>query len=264
MAPTDVSPVEIEHPGLFQTKPGVAALALSRVAEAAVATKKADEARRVAWSAFREFSQAMVRVRIVENQKRRAEALLAAAEVAFDAATPGEAMERAEQGKAEAAAKVAELRAQLQVAAAEVQPKADAVADARQAAADAETARAAATEIASRAMRELEPVSVLISRAAQRLMFDRDLSLSWMFRSRSGIPIVPLARTSLLPWNGLAVMPSSDGASFRWKLIVRQRARWLGEFTVATRRWHCRPRQTPEAHSTASSSRRTCWIGSPR
>ena len=169
MAPTDVSPVEIEHPGLFQTKPGVAALALSRVAEAAVATKKADEARRVAWSAFREFSQAMVRVRIVENQKRRAEALLAAAEVAFDAATPGEAMERAEQGKAEAAAKVAELRAQLQVAAAEVQPKADAVADARQAAADAETARAAATEIASRAMRELEPVSVLISRAAQRL-----------------------------------------------------------------------------------------------
>ena len=169
VAPTDVSPVEIEHPGLFQTKPGVAALALSRVAEAAVATKKADEARRVAWSAFRESSQAMVRVRIVENQKRRAEALLAAAEVAFDAATPGEAMERAEQGKAEAAAKVAELRAQLQVAAAEVQPKADAVADARQAAADAETARAAATEIASRAMRELEPVSVLISRAAQRL-----------------------------------------------------------------------------------------------
>jgi hypothetical protein len=169
VTPTDVSPVEIDHPVLFQTKPDAAASALALVAQASVATKKADEARRTAWSAFRESSQAMVRVRVVENQKRRAEALLAAAEVALAAATPGEATERAERDKAEAAAKVAELQGQLEAVTADVQPKRDAVASARQAAADAETARAAAAEAASRAMRELEPVSVLISRATQRL-----------------------------------------------------------------------------------------------
>jgi hypothetical protein len=169
VAPADVSPVEIEHPVLFKTKPNVTALALERVTQAAAAARKADEARRAAWSAFRESSQAAVRMRVVENQKRRAEALLAAAEVTLVAATPGEAMERAERDKAEAAAKVTELQAQFEAAKAEVQPKLDAVAGARQAAADADAARATAAEAANRAMRELEPVSVLVSRATQRL-----------------------------------------------------------------------------------------------
>jgi hypothetical protein len=169
VAPADVSPAEIEHPALFQTKPEVATLALGRVTQAAEAVKRADAARRAAWSALRESSQAMIRVRVLENQKRRAEALLSAAELAFVAAVPGEATERAERDKAEAAARITELQAQWETAKAEAQPKLDAVAGARQAAVDAETARAVAAEAANRAMRELEPVSVLVSRATQRL-----------------------------------------------------------------------------------------------
>jgi hypothetical protein len=169
VAPSDVAPVEIAHPVLFQPKPGAGALAAARTAEAEEAAKKAEQARRAAWAAIRESALATVPVRAAENQKRRAEALVAAAETALGAAIPGEAMERAESDKAQALARVAELQTQLDAARAELQPKLDAAAAAREAAAGAETARAAAAEAARQAMREFEPVSVLISRKTQRL-----------------------------------------------------------------------------------------------
>jgi hypothetical protein len=61
------------------------------------------------------------------------------------------------------------LQTQLDAAKAELQPKLDAAAAAREAAAGAETARATAAEAARLVMRELELVSVLISRKTQRL-----------------------------------------------------------------------------------------------
>jgi hypothetical protein len=93
----------------------------------------------------------------MRNQKVRAETQLAAAERAVASAGSAETKEQAEDAKAKAAAKVAELETQLAAAEAELQPKRDALAAAREAASAAETARA------------LEPVSVFISRKAQRL-----------------------------------------------------------------------------------------------
>ena len=61
------------------------------------------------------------------------------------------------------------MQTQLEAAKAELQPKLDAVTAAREAAAAAETARVAAAEAARQVARELEPVSVLISRKTQRL-----------------------------------------------------------------------------------------------
>jgi hypothetical protein len=58
---------------------------------------------------------------------------------------------------------------QWDAAKAELQPKLDAATAAREAAAAAETARAAAAETARQVARELDPVSVLISRKTQRL-----------------------------------------------------------------------------------------------
>jgi hypothetical protein len=162
VAPTDVAPVEIVHPALFQPKPGAGALAAARTAEADEATRKADQAKRAAGMAFRESVQAMAPVRVAENQIRRAEAQLAAAETAPGAATPAEARERA-------AAGIAALQAQLAAAKAELQPKLDAVATARAAVVVAEAERIAAAEAARQVARELEPVSVLISRKTQRL-----------------------------------------------------------------------------------------------
>src|SRR5215216_2731106 len=80
VAPSDVAPVEIAHPVLFQPKPGAAALAASRAAEAQEATRKAAEARLAAGTAVREATQAKAPVRAAENLKRTAEAQLATAE----------------------------------------------------------------------------------------------------------------------------------------------------------------------------------------
>ena len=169
VAPTDVAPIEIAHPVLFQPKPGAGALAAARTAEADEATRKADQARLAAGTAFREAAQAMVPARVAENLKLRAEAQLAAAETALGSAIPAAAKEQAERDKAQAIARIAALQVQLANARAELQPKQDAATRTREAAAIAETARAAAAEAARQVAREFEPVSVLISRKTQRL-----------------------------------------------------------------------------------------------
>jgi len=169
VAPTDVAPVEIAHPGLFQPKPGAVALAAARTAEAQEAARKAAQARLAAATASREATLAMAPVRAAENLKLSADAKLAAAETTLGSAVSAGAKEQAEGAKAKAAAKTAELQVQWDAAKADLQPKLDAVTSAREAAAAAETARATAAEAARQVARELEPVSVLISRKTQRL-----------------------------------------------------------------------------------------------
>jgi hypothetical protein len=169
VAPGDVAPVEFAHPLLFQPKPGAAALAAARTAEAQEAARKAAEARIAAGTALREATQARAPVRAAENLKRRAEAQLAAAETKLGAGISEETKEQAEDAKAQAIAKIAELQLQWDVANVDLQLRLDAVTSAREAAAAAETARAAAAEAARQIARELQPVSVLISRKTQRL-----------------------------------------------------------------------------------------------
>jgi hypothetical protein len=173
VAPTDVAPIEITHRALFAPKPGAGALAAARAAEADEAARKADQARLAAVTASREVARAMMPVRVAENLKFRAEAQLAAAETALGSAISAEAKEQAEDAKAKALARIAELQAQWAAAKAAVQPKLDALAPVREAAAAAETARAAAAEAAREMARELEPVSVFISRKTQRLYVRR-------------------------------------------------------------------------------------------
>jgi hypothetical protein len=169
VAPSDVAPVEIDHPVLFQAKPGAVALAAARKAEADEAVKKVEQARGAAGVAYRDSTKAMMAVRVADNLKRRAEEALKTAETALGSAIVGEAREKAESDKAQAIARIAELQAQLDAAKAELQPKADAVAAAREAVTAAGAARVAAAEAARQVMRELEPASVLISRKTQRL-----------------------------------------------------------------------------------------------
>jgi hypothetical protein len=169
VAPTDVAPVEIAHPVLFQPKPGVGALAAARGAEAEEAARKAAQARLAAGTAYREATRAMMPVRVAENLKLRAEAQLVAAETTLGSAISAEAKQQAEGAKAQAAARIGELQVQWDAAKAELQPKLDAVTAAREAAAAAETAQVAAAKAARQVARELEPVSVLISRKTQRL-----------------------------------------------------------------------------------------------
>src|SRR5438034_1295980 len=73
VAPGDVAPVEIAHPLLFQPKPGAAALAAARTAEAQEATKNAVKVRLAAVTASREATRATAPVRTAENLKLKAE-----------------------------------------------------------------------------------------------------------------------------------------------------------------------------------------------
>ena len=169
VAPSDVAPVEIVHPLLFQSKPSAAAFAAARTAEAQETSRKATEARLAAGTAIREATRAMAPVRAAENLKSKAETQLATAEVALAAAISAEAKQQAEEAKAQAVATITTLHVQWDAAKANLQQRLDAVTSAREAAVAAESARAAAAEAARQIARELEPISVLISRKAQRL-----------------------------------------------------------------------------------------------
>ena len=169
VAPSDVAPVEFVHPVPFQPKPGAGAMAAARTAEAQEAARKAAEARIAAGTAVREATQARAPVRAAENQKRRAEAQVTAAETRLGSGVPAEAKEQAEDAKAQAVARVAELQLQWDTANAGLQQRLDAVTSTREAAAAAEAARVAAAEAVREIARELQPVSVLISRKNQRL-----------------------------------------------------------------------------------------------
>jgi hypothetical protein len=169
VAPADVAPVELAHPLLFQPKPGAGALAASRAADAQQAERKAAEARLAAGTALREATRATLPVRAAETLMRRAEAQLTAAETRLGAGISEEAKEQAEAARAKAAVRIAELNLQWDAAKADLQQRRDAATSAREAAAAAETARAAAAEAAREVQRELQPISVLISRKTQRL-----------------------------------------------------------------------------------------------
>jgi hypothetical protein len=222
VAPTDVAPIEIAHPVLLQPKPGAGALVAARMAEADEAAKKAEQARRAVGAAIRESTQVMVPVRMAENQKRRAEALLAIAETALGSAIPDEAKERAESDKAQALARVAELQVQLDAAKALLQPKLDAVAAAREAAAAAETARSAAAEAARQVMRELEPVSVLISRKTQRLYVRQG------FEPLLDIPVTILDPDRPIGTHIFTAMERTGEADLRWSVVSLQAGRSQG------------------------------------
>jgi hypothetical protein len=214
VAPTDVAPVEIVHPLLFQSKPGAGALAAARSAEAEEAATKAAQARLAAGTAYREATRAMMPVRVAENLKLRAEAQLTAAETALGAAISVEAKQQAEGAKVQAAARIAELQVQWEAAKTELQPKLDASTAAREAAAAMETARAAAAEAARQVARELEPVSVLISRKTQRLYVRQ--AFAPLFESPVTIadPDSPIGTHVFT-----AIERSSGDANLRWSVV---------------------------------------------
>ena len=173
VAPTDVAPVPIMHPLLFPSKTDKAVIAAARAAEADSAARKADEARLAAAAASREVARTTASVRAARNLKLSAEAQLATAQLAVAYVASAEAKEQAEDAKAKAAARFAELEARLSGAESELQAKLSKVALAREAAVAAEAARAAAAEEARKTALDLEPVSIFISRKAQRLYVRR-------------------------------------------------------------------------------------------
>jgi hypothetical protein len=163
---------------------------------------------------LRQATQARAPVRTAENLKRRAEAQLAAAETRLGAGVPAEAKEQAEDAKAQAVAKIAELQLQWDVANVDLQLRLDAATSAREAAATAEAARAVATEAARQIARELQPVSVLISRKTQRLYVRQAFAPVFETPVTIADPDRPIGTHVFT-----AVERTTDDAKMRWSVV---------------------------------------------
>ena len=145
---------------------------------------------------------------------------MTAAETASGSAVPADVTEQAGGAKAQAAARLAELQTQLAAAKAELQPKLDAVATARAAVVVAEGQRLAAVEAARQVARELEPVSVLISRKTQRLYVRQG------FEPILESPVTIQDPDRPIGTHIFTAMERTDGeASLRWSVVSLQGGR---------------------------------------
>ncbi len=141
-------------------------IAAAKSAAAAAAAKKAFQARMIAAKLAMQEAQIL---HAAEAAKYRAEAELRAVEGAIESATSPAAAEAAAAAKPEALAKLAGTEERLAAAKQEAPGGADAVLRARDEVRAAEAEKMAASKEAEAIARLMAPVSVFISRTAQRL-----------------------------------------------------------------------------------------------
>ncbi len=188
ISPDDAAPVEFSHPALLMPNAKALAAAPAHVAtlgrEAVEAAKAADEAKKAAARAAREAASLTASLRQLKSLKARADAELAAADkavqrTALAAATTDQARAKAEERKQKAATRAAEAGTRLDAAPVAAKAKLDADAAAKDALKAAETRKAATAKAASDAQLALEPVSIYISRAAQKIYVRRNTHKRW-------------------------------------------------------------------------------------
>jgi hypothetical protein len=191
-------------------------LVAARAADAVVETaNKAYQARLVAVTASREAARLMMPVRVAENLRLRAERQLVAAEATLALAISAEAKAQAEEAKTKALDRIIELQAQWAAAKADAQPKLDAVAPARAAAAAAEAMRVAAAQAAQEAARDLEPISMFISRKTQRLYVRHASQPLWES------PVTILDADRPVGTHVFTAMERTDGGTgMRWSAVT--------------------------------------------
>jgi hypothetical protein len=228
ISPIDAEPVEFSHPALFVPKPEAIAAAPAKAEalarEAAEAATTADVAKKAAASATRETAALTASLRKLAGLKTRADAEVAYVDKALAAAKTDPAKARAEDFKQKAAAKAADLGTQLDAARADATSKPDAAAlkDAAKAAAarKADTAKAA-----SEAKLALEPVSVFISRATQKLYVRRDTHKpapdggGEVFDSTIEVPVTIRDPDQPIGTHVFTAMARND-AGLRWSVVT--------------------------------------------
>jgi hypothetical protein len=181
ISPNDAEPVAFSDPSLFVPKQeamdAIPARAETLGRDADDAAKAAAAAKSAAVAASRQAASLTIQLRQLERLKTRADASLVYAEKVLAAAKTDQAKVRAEDLHAKAAAKVAALQTQLDAAKAD--PKLAAAVTAQDAAKAAEARRIETAKAATDAKLALEPVSIFISRATQKLYVRRDTHKRW-------------------------------------------------------------------------------------
>ena len=254
ISPNDAGPVEISHPALFTPNADAIAAASARAGtltrEAAEATKAADEAKKAAARVARETASLTASLRKLKLLKTRADAELALADKALAAAKTDEAKARAEERRQKATSRIAEAGTQLDTATADAKSKIDTDAAAKDAVKAAETRKVATAKAASEAKLALEPVSIFISRATQKLYVRRNTHKRWpdggeVFDATIEVPVT-------------IRNPDKPIGTHVFTAMARNDAGCAGPQSRST------TGMKPRTRSTASPSRRTCSIGSRR
>jgi hypothetical protein len=198
IAPNDAAPVPFSHPTLLQPNADAIAAAPAKAetlaAAAAAAVKAAEVAKKAVVTTARETKSLAASLRRLEAQKKSADLALASADRALDKAKNDEAKAQDEERKQKAADKAAALATQLDAAKTDATSKRDAAAAAKDAAKAAETKKAATAKAANEAKLALEPVSIYISRATQKLYVRRNTHKKWpdggdVFDSSIEVPV---------------------------------------------------------------------------
>jgi hypothetical protein len=228
ISPDDAAPVEFSHPALFVPNAEAVAAAPARAEPlaraAAEAAKTADEAKKAAASAAREAASLTASLRKLEQLKTRADVELASADKALAAAKTEQATVRAEDLKQKAAPKAAQAATQLDAAKADATSKLAAAAAAKDAAKAAETKKADAAKAANEAKLALEPVSVYISRATQKLYVRRNTHKRWpdggeVFDATIEVPVTIRDPSKPIGTHVFTAM-ARDGAGLRWNAVT--------------------------------------------
>jgi hypothetical protein len=228
ISPNDAVPVEISHAALFTPNADAVAAAPARAgtlaSEAAEATKAADEAKKAAARAARETASLTASLRKLKLLKTRADAELASADKALAAAKTDEAKARAEERKQKAAARVAEAGTQFDTATADAKSKIDMDAAAKDAAKAAETRKVATAKASNEAKLALEPVSIFISRATQKLYVRRNTHKRWpdggeVFDATIEVPVTIRNPDKPIGTHVFTAMARND-AGLRWTAVT--------------------------------------------
>ena len=228
IAPNDPAPVEISHPALLT--PNAEALAAAPVRaetlarEAAEAKKAADEAKKAAARATHETASLSASLRKLKSLKTRADAELAFADKALAAAKTDQAKARAEERRGKAASRAAAAGMRLDAATADASSKRDAYAAAKDAAKAAETKKVAAAKAANEAKLALEPVSIYISRATQKLYVRRNTHKHWpdggeVFDATIEVPVAIRNPGKPIGTHVFTAM-ARTGAGLRWTVVT--------------------------------------------
>jgi hypothetical protein len=228
ISPNDSAPVEFSHPALFVPNAEAVAAARTRAEtlarEAADTAKTADETRKAAATAAREAASLTAPLRKLERLKTRADAELAFVDKALAAAKTDQARARAEDLKQKAAPKAAEAGTQFDAAKTEVTSKLAAAAAAKDAAKGAETKKADAVKAANEAKLALEPVSVYISRATQKLYVRRNTHKPWpdggeVFDATIEVPVTIRNPNKPIGTHVFTAV-ARNGAGLRWTAVT--------------------------------------------
>jgi hypothetical protein len=229
ISPTDAAPVDIAHPVLFTPNAEALAAAPARAetltSEAAEITAAADAAKQAATTSARETKTLTADLRKLERAKTRADAELAFADKKLAAAKTDEAKARADDAKQKAAAKAADATTALDAAKADSKDRLDAAASTKEAATAAGQKKAEANKAATDARLALEPVSVYISRATQKLYVRRNTHKpapdggGEVFDSSIEVPVTIRDPDTPIGTHVFTAMATS-GAGLRWSAVT--------------------------------------------